>query len=110
MNVEKLSDRIAHDIEQTSSFLNRNWETIILFVWLILITITLLRQKHDLKEASSYNQVANVHMLVDDIRYSVSNTEEDIERMELAITRMDEAIRNLELTSNQILNKMRLNP
>ncbi len=74
MNVTKLADKVAHNIEHTSSFLKQNWKSTAIIIWMLLVTSTLIRQEQTLQKVSSYNQVANMRMSVDDVRYSVDAT------------------------------------
>jgi hypothetical protein len=82
MNITKLADRVAVKIEKWSGYLRRNWKTVLVVLWMLIVTSTLIRQEEALSNSSSFNQVANLKLSLDDVRYSVEAMEADVETMQ----------------------------
>lgn len=106
-DVTKLAETIAIDIEKTNLFLKKNWKTALVVLWMIVVSLTLIQQKQAIENASSYNQVANMRMSVDDVRYSVEAMEADVDTMQRAVTKMDNSLVNVQSTVNRIHSQVR---
>jgi peptidoglycan hydrolase CwlO-like protein len=103
----RLADRIAHNIEATTNYVKYNWKAVLVVIWMMIVTLTLIQQQKVIANASSYNQVANMRMAVDDVRYSVEAMEVDVDKMQRAVTRMDNSIQNMQSTVNRIHTQVR---
>jgi hypothetical protein len=109
-DVTTFVNRVAHRIERLCTFIKINWKSTLVVIWMLLVTVTLIKQQQAIEEASSYTQVANLRLAVDDVRYSVKSMEEDVEIATRAITRMDNAIKDMELILNRIHTQVRHMP
>ncbi len=107
MNITKLADRVAVKIEKWSGYLRRNWKTVLVVLWMLIVTSTLIRQEEALSNSSSFNQVANLKLSLDDVRYSVEAMEADVETMQRAIGKMDNTMNNMQSTVNRIHTQVR---
>jgi wobble nucleotide-excising tRNase len=109
-DVTKMADTIAHNIEKISRFSKTNWKSIVVLLWMLLVTSTIMRQQQTLNAMSSHNQVANLRMAVDDVRYSVKNMEEQVEKMERTVSTMGGGISSVQTTVNRIHTQVRNQP
>jgi uncharacterized membrane protein YhiD involved in acid resistance len=101
-DVNKLSDKIALQLEAISRQTKNKWKTIVITVWMVLISLILFRQQQALEKMSSQNQVANLRLAVDDIRYSVKAIEEQIEKTDHTMNKLDKTASDVELTVDRI--------
>lgn len=90
MNVVKLADTIAHDIEYTSLFLKQNWKSIAALAWMLLATNIMIQQEKELEETTY--QLANMNMTVSDIRHSLSAAEKNMNKMAEETARLHAAV------------------
>ncbi|MDF7798939.1 hypothetical protein P4C99_05665 [Pontiellaceae bacterium B1224] len=109
-DVTKMADRIALNLEKMSLYFKTNWKSVLVVFWMLLVTITLMQQQKAIEEASSYHQVANLRLSVDDVRYSVKAMEEEVEKVERSVTQMENAIRSMETSVNRIYTQVRHTP
>ena len=107
MDITKLADRIAYKMDKANRFLRRNWKTVAVVIWMLIVTGTLIRQEEAISTASSFNQVANLKLSLDDVRYSVDAMEADVETMQRAIGKMDNTVNNMQSTVNRIHTQVR---
>lgn len=109
-DVARLADTIALNFEKTAWYFKRNWQPMIVAVWMILVTFTLLLQQTAIEKASSITQVGNLGMAVGDIRYSVKAMETHVEQMQRSVIKMDHTVNVMDTTVNRIHAQVRNKP
>jgi peptidoglycan hydrolase CwlO-like protein len=105
----KMADNIANSIETTSSYLRVNWKSIVIVLWMMLVTFTLIGISARLHELSSHNQVANLRMSVEDVQYSVSEMETEIEKLDRSVSKIEKSVSDMQSTVNRIHTEVRNN-
>lgn len=94
-------------IEKAKEFFKSNWKSVIIVAWMLGISFTLIDMKSAIQEASSYNQVANMRLSVDDIRYAVVEMEDEIDKVTRTVSKLENTISQLETSVNRIYAEVR---
>ena len=102
-----LADSIVVNIEKTSSYVKNNWKNALIVIWMMVATVTLIKQQQAINKVSTHNQVANMDMAVKDVRYSVEAMEGDVEKMQRAVTKMENSLINMQSTVTRIHSQVR---
>lgn len=105
----KMADNIANSIETTSTYLRVNWRSIVIILWMVLVTFTLISISARLHEMSSHNQVANLRMTVEDVQYSVTEMETEIEKLERSVSKLENSVNDTQSTLNRVHTEIRNN-
>ena len=102
-----LADSIVVSIEKTNCYLRSNWKTGLVVIWMMVVTVTLIRQQEVIRNASSHNQVANMDMAVRDVRYSVEAMAEDVEKVQQTVVKMENNLNSMQSTVTRIHSQVR---
>ncbi|MEA2067777.1 MAG: hypothetical protein U9P12_01130 [Verrucomicrobiota bacterium] len=106
-DVTKLADNIAMGIEGTADYFKKNWKTILVVLWMLLATITLIQLKQSATDFSTYHQVANMKLSVDDVRYSFKEMEADMDKVQGSVAKMERSVTEMQSTVNRIHTQVR---
>lgn len=109
-DVAKQAETIADNIEKISVFFKRNWKSVVVVLWMLLVTLTLIKQQQAIEKSSSFTQVGNINMAVGDIRYSLESITANIEQMQRSVTRLDHTVEIMDSTVNRIQAQVRNRP
>jgi len=105
-DIARLAEKIAHSIEKANDYIKHNWKPIVVLIWMLIVTLTLIQQQQTISEISTRHQVANMDMAVKDIRYSMANMEDAIKKMEHAITKMQNQVNAMQSSVNRIYTQV----
>jgi hypothetical protein len=108
-DVTKLADNIAIGIESTTDYLKKNWKTMLVVLWMLVVTATLIQLKQAVGGFSTYHQVANMKLSVDDVRYSFEGMEADMDKVQTSVAKMEGSVTEMQSTVNRIHTQVRNN-
>lgn len=108
-NATRIADNMANAIENISFFLKNHWRTVFITAWVLGVTLTQIQMSSAIKKASSFHQVANLKLSVNDIRYSVVELETEMDRLERSISRVESSISEMQSTLSRIHTQGRSN-
>ena len=103
----RMADDIANGIESSSSYLKSNWKTIVIIFWMLLVTLTLIRMGARLNGLSSHNQVANLNMSVDDVRYSTTQMTDELQKLDRSVSKLETSVSDIQSNINRIHTELR---